>query len=226
MASPNSTFTELVASTLREHPSAIADNVSGNNALYTYLKKNNKITSVDGGLTIVRNLDYAENSTFQRYSGYDELNIQASDVLTAAEYSWVQSAVNVTASGQQIRQNSGSNQIFDLAKARIKNAMRTAANNMSIDLYSSGSLSNQMGGLGLIVSTAGTGTVGGIDSSTYSFWQNKYSEVSGTNTWSKSTIKGEMNKIWLTLNRGVDKPDLLVSSHDFYAAYWESLQDL
>jgi len=226
MTSPNSTFTELVTSTLREHPSAIADNVSGNNALYTYLKKNNKITSVDGGLTIVRNLDYAENSTFQRYSGYDELNIQASDVLTAAEYSWVQSAVNVTASGQQIRQNSGSNQIFDLAKARIKNAMRTAANNMSIDLYSSGSLSNQMGGLGLIVSTAGTGTVGGIDSSTYSFWQNKYSEVSGTNTWSKSTIKGEMNKIWLTLNRGVDKPDLLVSSHDFYAAYWESLQDL
>lgn len=104
--------------------------------------------------------------------------------------------------------------------------MRTAANNMSLDLYSSGSLTNQMGGLASIVSTAGTGTVGGIDSGTYTFWQNKFSEVAGTNTWSKSTIKGEMNKLWLPLNRGIDKPDLLVSSHDFYAAYWESLQDL
>lgn len=226
MPSPNSTFTELVTSTLREHPSAISDNVSGNNALYTYLKKKGKITTVDGGLTIVRNLDYAENSTFQRFSGYDELNIQASDVLTAAEYNWVQSCVNVTAAGDEIRKNSGSNQIFDLAKARIKNAMRTAANNMSIDMYSSGSLTNQMGGLGSLVSTAGTGTVGGIDSSTYTFWQNKFQEVAGTGTWSKSTIKGEMNKMWLTLNRGIDKPDLLISSHDFYAAYWESLQDL
>lgn len=97
---------------------------------------------------------------------------------------------------------------------------------MSLDLYSSGSLSNQMNGLGAIVSTAGTGTVGGIDSGTYTFWQNKFSEVAGTNTWSKSTIKGEMNKLWLQLNRGIDKPDMLISSHDFYAAYWESLQDL
>lgn len=225
MPSPNSTFTELVTSTLREHPSAVSDNVSGNNALYTYLKKKGKISVVDGGLTIVRNLDYAENTTFQRFSGYDELNIQASDVLTAAEYSWVQSAVNVTASGEEIRKNSGSNQIFDLAKARIKNAMRTAANNMSVDLYSSGSLSNQMGGLGSIVSTAGTGTVGGIDSGTYTFWANKFQEGAGTGQ-TKSTIKGEMNKMWLTLNRGIDKPDLLISSHDFYAMYWESLQDL
>lgn len=226
MTSPNSTFTELVTTTLREHPAEIADNISGNNALYRYLKTKNKIKTVDGGLTIVRPLDYAENATFQRFSGYDQLNIQASDVLTAAEYSWVQSCVNVTASGDELRKNSGGNQIVDLAKARIKNALRTAANNMSVDIYSSGSLSNQMGGLGSIISTAGTGTVGGIDSGTYTFWQNKYREISGTNAWSKTTLKGDMNALWMTLNRGTDKPDLLVSSHDFYAAYWEGLQDL
>ena len=221
MTSPNSTFTELVTTTLREHPAEIADNISGNNALYRYLKTKNKIKTVDGGLTIVRPLDYAENATFQRFSGYDQLNIQASDVLTAAEYSWVQSCVNVTASGDELRKNSGGNQIVDLAKARIKNALRTAANNMSVDIYSSGSLSNQMGGLGSIISTAGTGTVGGIDSGTYTFWQNKYREISGTNAWSKTTLKGDMNALWMTLNRGTDKPDLLVSSHDFYAAYWD-----
>lgn len=33
-----------------------------------------------------------------------------------------------------------------------------------------------------------------------------------------------MNALWLTLNRGADKPNLIVSTHDFYAAYEASLQ--
>lgn len=226
MASPNSTFTEMVTTTLRNHPTMVADNVSGHNALYSYLKSKGKIAVESGGYEIVRPLDYAENSTFQRYSGFDTLNISQSDVLTAAKYDWVQSAVNIVASGRELRMNSGKDQLINLTKARIKNAMRTAANNMSVDLYSSGALSNQMGGLAHIVSTDGTGTVGGINSATYTFWANKYQEMSGTGTWSKSTIKGEMNKLYMGLNRGADKPDLLIGSHDVFAAYWEALQDL
>lgn len=226
MASPNSTFTEIVTTTLREHPGVIADNVSGHNALYSRLKARGKIKKLDGGYEIVRPLDYAENSTFQRYSGYDTLNISASDVLSAAKYSWVQSAVNVTASGLELRQNSGKNQIVDLAKSRLKNAMRTAANNMSVDLYSSGSLTNQMGGLGHIIQSNGQGTVGGINSTTYTFWRNQFREISGTNTWTKSTIRDEMQALWISCVRGTDKPDLLVSTNDFYSAYWGGLTDL
>ena len=223
MASPNSTFTEIVTTTLREHPNVIADNVSDHNALYRRLKSRGKIKKLDGGYEIVRPLDYAENATFQRYSGFDTLNINASDVLSAAKYAWVQSAVNVVASGLELRQNSGKNQIIDLAAARVKNAMRTASNNMSVDLYSSGALSNQMGGLAHIITTDGTGTVGGIVSGTYTFWKNKFTE---TGTPSKTTIKGDMNTLWLQLVRGTDKPDLIVSTHDFYNYFWESLQDL
>ncbi len=226
MPSPNATFTEIVTTTLRNHPSEIADNVSANNALYRWLQRKGKIRRLDGGYEIIRPLDYAENATYQRYSGYDTLNVQASDVLSAARYPWVQAAVHVTASGFELRVNSGRNQIIDLAEARVTNAMRTAANNMSLDIYSNGSLANQMGGLAHIVQTNGVGTVGGIDSSTFPFWQNKFREIAGTNAWSKSTIKGEMNALWLSLVRQTDKPDLIVSTHDFYAAYWESLQDL
>lgn len=226
MASPNSTFTELVTTTLRNHATDVADNVSNNNALYSYLKKKNKIKVKSGGTKIAVPLDYAENSTFQRYSGFDQLTIQQSDVLTAAEYDWVQSAVHVVASGREIRMNNGKEAMIDLVKARTKNAMRTAANNMSVDIYSSGSLTNQMGGLGHLVSTDGTGTVGGIVAGTYTFWKNKFREMTGTNAWSKTTIKGDMNALYMDLCRGVDRPDLIISSHDFFAAYWESLQDL
>lgn len=226
MASPNTVFTEMVTTTLRNHPSEVADNVSKHNALYRRLRDRNKIKKLSGGYEIVRPLDYAENATYQRYSGYDTLNVSASDVLSAAKFDWVQAAVHVTASGRELRMNNGKEQIIDLASSRTRNAMRTAANNMSLDLYSDGSLANQMGGLANIIQNAGTGTVGGINSSTYTFWQNKFLEITGTNTWTKSTIKGFMNTIWLTLVRGTDKPDLVVSTHDFFSAYWESLQDL
>ena len=226
MASPNSTFTELVSTTLRNHPNEVADNVSTHNALYRYLKDKGQIKTLSGGTEIVRPLDYQNNSTYQRFSGYDTLNVNASNVITAAKYDWVQAAVHVTASGDELRKNSGKEQIIDLSQARLKNAMRTAANNMSIDLFSSGSLTNQMGGLGALVTSDGTGTVGGINSSTYTFWANQYREMSGTSTWSKSTIKGDMNAMWLTVVRGSDSPNLIISTNDFYAAYWESLQDL
>jgi hypothetical protein len=224
MPSPNATFTELVTSTLRNHPSEISDNVSTNNALWRYLKRKGKIDLEDGGYEIVRNLDYANNSTYQRYSGYDTLNIGASEVLSAAKFDWMQAAVNVTASGRELRSNSGDNAIFNLSKARLKNAVRTAANYMSIDVYSDGALTNQMGGLASIIQTNGQGTVGGINSTTYTFWRNQFYEC--PTAPSKTTIKTHMNTLYLRQVRGADKPDLIVSSHDFFSFYWESLQDL
>jgi hypothetical protein len=221
MASPNSIFTELVTTTLRAHPTEISDNVSQHNALYRRLKTNGKIKKLSGGYEIVRPLDYAENATYQRYSGYDALDIGASDVLSAAKFDWVQAAVHVTASGRELRMNSGKEQLIDLAAARTKNAMRTAANNMSLDLYSSGSLTNQMGGLGTIIQTAGTGTVGGINSSTYTFWQNQFTEMSGTNAY--GGIRADMMKLWLNCARGADQTDLIVATQDLYQAFWESL---
>lgn len=226
MASPNSVFTEMVTTTLREHPSAIADNVSDHNALYNRLTKKGRVQkALDGGYEIVEPLEYAENATYTRYSGYDPLNIAGSDVFSAAKYDWVQAAVAVTASGRELRMNSGKNRIIDLMKARTKNAMKTAANNMSIDLYSSGALTNQLGGLAHIIQTDGQGTVGGIDSSTYTFWMNKYREMTGSGAYTKSTIKADMKQQWLQQVRGTDKPDLIVSTHDFYSLYWENLDD-
>lgn len=226
MPSPNSTFTELVTTTLREHPSEISDNVSAHNALYNRLNKKSKVKkALSGGTKIVEPLDYAENGTFQRYFGGDTLNIQASDVLSAAEFDWVQSAISIVATGRELRINSGKNQIIDLMKARTKNAIRTASNNMSIDMYSTGALSNQMGGLGHIIQTDGNGTVGGIVASTYTFWKNKFKEATGTGP-SYTDLKQDMLTLWLSMVRGTDKPDLIVSTHDLYTVYWDQLSDL
>lgn len=226
MASPNATFTELVSTTWRNHSKDVKDNISRNNVLYARMMKKGNMRLEDGGLTIAQPLDYNANGTYQRYSGYDLLNIQQSDVITAAEFQWRQIAMNVVASGLELRTNSGSNQIVKLAKARIKNAMRTFKNNFSYDLYADGTLPNQINGLQAIVADAGTGVVGGIDSSLWTFWQNAVQSAAaplqggGAVTVSSTTIETSlMLPLWLNQVRGDDKPDLIVASNDYFSFY-------
>lgn len=230
MASPNSTFTELVSTTFRKHSKDIKDNVSKNNALIRRLMKKGQYRREDGGLTIATPLDYANNSTYQRYSDWDVLNISQSDVISAAEYQWRQIAINVVASGRELRINSGDSRIINLAKARVKNALRTFKNNFSSDAYSDGTLTNQINGLQALIADAGTGTVGGIDSSTWTFWQNAVQSAAapmqggGAVTVSATTIEGGiMLPMWLNQVRGDDAPDLLIFSNDWYS-FFESSQ--
>lgn len=225
MASPNAIFTELVTTTYRKHRKEIKDNVSKNNALLRRIYDKGQTRKEDGGLTIVAPLDYAENQTYQRYSGYDVLNVGASDVLSAAEYQWRQIAINVVASGLELRTNSGDTRIINLVKARLKNAMRTFKNNFSADVYSAGTLPNQINGLQALVADSGQGTVGGIDANTWTFWRNKVQSAAaplqggGAIVVSDTTIESLMLPLWLELTRGDDQPDLIVMSNEYFSFY-------
>jgi len=232
MAIPSSVFTEMVSTTLRNAATDVADNVSNNNALLNVLKKKGKIKNLGGGYEIQIPLEYAENDTYQRYGGYETLNTDASDVVTSAKYDWAQIALHVVSSGRELRQNAGKEQMINLVKTKKANALKTAANNFSVDLYSDGTLSNQIGGLANIIQKAGTGTVGGIDSSTFTFWKNQFKEMTGTNIPATPTeanslsMRADMNQLWLSQVRGADKPDLIVMSHDMYSLYEIGQQQL
>lgn len=231
MAIPSTVFTEMVTTTLRHSGTKVADNVSEHNALLNVMKRKNKIKTYAGGYEIQEPLEYAENATYQRYTGYEQLNTGASDVLTSAKYEWQQIALHVTASGRELRMNSGKDALINLKDARVNNAMNTAANNMSIDIYSDGSLSNQIGGLGNLIQTNGQGTVGGINAGTYTFWRNQFKEMTSTNgatvksAAEAATLLGDMNDLWLSTVRGKDKPDLIVATHDMYSLFEIGLQE-
>lgn len=226
MATPSSVFTELVTTTLRNTASEIADNMSDHNGLSRKLKEKKKFMTLDGGTEIQVPLEYGENSTYQRYTGYDALNTNASDVLTSAKYDWAQVAIHVVSSGRELRINSGKEQMFNLARTKKKNAYKSAANNFSVDLYSDGALTNQIGGLSHIIQSNGQGTVGGVDSGTWTFWRNQFREIASSNAYTKDTILGEFNAMWLLTTRGADNTDLIVLSHDFYTVFEASQQQL
>ena len=226
MASPN--LSEIVTTTIRNRSRKLADNVSNNNALLMRLKERGNSKPFGGGRNIVQELEYAENSTYKRYSGYEVLDISPSNVFTAAEFEIKQAAVAVSISGLEQIQNSGKEQMIDLLESRIKNAERTMYNNMSTDVYSDGTADGgkQIGGLQLLISDAPTsGTVGGIDRATYSFWQNGLYDFSVESvTPSSTTIQSAMNTLYLRIARGADRPDLIVADNVYFEYYWSSLQ--
>jgi hypothetical protein len=231
LQNPSSTLTEIVTTTLRNRTGKLADNVTKNNALLYRLRRRGNVKTVSGGRTIVQELEYAENGTFKRYSGYEALNISPSDVFTGAEFNYAQAAVAISISGLEQLQNSGEEAIIDLLESRIKNAEKTLVNNIALDCYSDGTADGgrQIGGLALLVSsTPTTGVVGGIDASTTigAFWRNiAFSSVTdGGAAATSANIQSYMNRVYLQLIRGTDKPDLIVADNNYYRLYLESLQ--
>ena len=225
-------WSELASTTYRNHSKQVADQVTKHNALFRRLSEKGKIRLEDGGLSIVMPLDYAANSTYQRYSGFDVLNINAVDVLTAAEYPWRQVAVNVAASGLEIRTNSGVNRIVNFTKAKIRNAMHSMSNGLSVDLYSDGTAANQINGIQAVIADTGTGTVGGINAATFPFWQNVVQSAAapiqggGAITPSATTIESLMLQAWIKTTRGTDMPDMIVMSDDYFSFFEQSQTSL
>jgi hypothetical protein len=228
MASPN--LNEITTTTLRNRSGKLADGVTKNNALLLRLSKKGKMKPVTGGRTIVQEIEYQENSTYKRYAGYDVLNINPSDVMTAAEFNYAQAAVAVSISGLEQLQNSGEWQVIDLLESRIGNAERTMRNNISLDCYSNGTAdgSKQIGGLQLIVADTPTNVVGGIDGNTWSWWKNVVfdSTTDGGAAATSANIQSYMNRVYLQLVRGSDAPDLIIADNNYYRLYLESLQTI
>ncbi len=231
MALPSDTFTEMVTTSNRFWGQTVVDNVSAHNALIRRLTERGKIKSMSGGYEIALPISYQENSTFQRIAGYENLNVGASDVLTSAKYPVRFYGIFVTASEKELLMNSGKEQMFDLVEQRLDVARKTAQNNMSIDVYSTGALTEQINGIGNLIQTNGQGTVGGIDSATWTQWRNKFREVTGTNTAASPSVanaasfKADMNALYMSCTRGTDMPDLIVFTHDFFALYEVGEQD-
>lgn len=149
--------------------------------------------------------------------------------MTGAEFDFKQAAVAVSMSGLEELQNSGKEQVIDMLSSRIKNAEKTITNNIAADCFSDGTADGgrQIGGLQLLVSaTPTTGTVGGINAATWSFWQNvAYGAVTNGGAAATSVnIQKYMNALAIKLTRGTDSPDLIVADDNFYNLYLQSLQ--
>ncbi len=227
MAIPSSSYTEIVSTTIDNYRSKMADNVLEHNPLLARLKRKGNADPASGGVKLLENLMYSENSTFKWYNGLELLDISQTDVLTSASFDWKQANANVVIDGLEKMQNSSSEAKHSLIKARISVAEKTMANNIADGLFLSNTENDgkSIGGLQhLVADDPTTGTIGGIDAATYTFWRNQNYDFSDEAvTPGTTTIQHAMNVVKLNTMRGRDQVDMIVAGNTYFLFYLESL---
>ena len=212
----NSNFDAILSTTLANYQPQLVDNIFTATVLLDHLNSRGRVVTEEGGTSIVEPLLYAANDTVGSYSGYDTIDLTPQEGISAAQYNWKQMAVSIAISGIEEAKNRGTEAIIKLLNAKIMQAEMSIKESLNDMLYAStvGNGGKDFQGLGLIIDA--TGTVGGIDPASNSWWAS-YEE----NT-SAALTQAQMATAYNTASRGNDVPDMIVTTQVLFSKY-ESL---
>ena len=229
MASPN--LSDIISTTIQSRSGALADNVTKNHALLSKLRARGNVKTVSGGNVIMQEIMYNDPNTANAgsYSGYDTIDITPNSPISAAQFDLKQYAGAVSISGLEQLQNAGKERIIDLLESRVQIAEAQLLDKISAGIYADGTGNSGKEITGLqaaVTATPGSGTYGGINRATWSFWRNVAFDATtdGGAAASAANIQSYMNRVAIQLVRGTDRPDIIVAGNDYYRYYLESLQ--
>ena len=233
MAFANSSISDIIATNIQSRSGELADNVTNNNALLRRLKTRGNVKTFSGGNVILEEIMYNDATTnnTNSYSGYEVLNVSQNSPISAAQFSITQYASAISISGLEMIQNSGKEAIIDLLDGRMNVAEAQLDNRIGGDIYldGTGNAGKNLTGLGAAVpDNPATGTYGGIDRGTWTFWRSvSYSgTTNGGSAVSATNIQAYMDSVAVQLIRGTDKPDLIVADNNYYKFYLQSMQSI
>lgn len=204
----------ILSTTLKKYRKTLTDNIHKSNAVWLKLKEDGALKIEDGGERIVEPLMYGKNTTAGSYDGYEALDTTPQAGIDSAEYNWKQYSASISISGKEERQNTGTSKIIKLLEAKITQAEMSLMESLSEGLFSdgTGNASKDLTGLAAMVSSSGT--YGGINSATYTWWQASVSDSSTALTL--GDIRTYFNNASIG---GRDMPNLIVTSQALFEKY-------
>jgi hypothetical protein len=231
MADPNSEYSQAFSSAIANYRDSAADDVTNNNAFLSILKEKGNSDPADGGVELTEQVLYNEVASSGWYTGSELLDVQATDVLTSANYAWKQFYSNIVQDGLEDIQNAGQSRILNLIEAKIKAGMATCHNAIGTALFNSNTENSgkALGGLQHLVSDVpATPIVGGIDASVSSnaFWRNYLMDPSENGGLSPdaTTILQILNIAFLNTDRGNDQVDTVLLGTTYFNFFESALQ--
>lgn len=208
-------YDALLSTTLANYQKRLTDNIFQDRVLTWYLE-DKAATKLRGGTKIVEPLIYDDNSTFGSYSGYDTISLTPQDGLSAAEFDWKQLAVSIAISGIEEAKNAGEEAVLDLLDAKVMQAEETAKEGLNTMLFGDGTGNSGKNFMGLAGIVESGNTIGGIDSSTYTWWRSYEENTAGALT------EAQMRTAYNTVSKGNDTPDMILTTQTLFEKY-ESL---
>jgi len=190
------------------------DNIFDSTPLLSKIMASGSYKAQNGGTQIEIPLNYAAG-TGGWYSGADTLSTDDVENITNAIYSWKSCYSAITITKEDELKNSGNMAVLSLLASKSEIAKKTIKDKIATGLYNAGTDAKAIVGLRDIV--AQDQVVGGIDQSSYSWWQAQIS------TDTTLTLSG-MNSLFQDCSLDGEQPGLIVGTKANYNRYYNLLQ--
>ena len=214
--------------TMRAKRKELTDNFFDAYPTLDMFRQGNALVTDNGGKEIQADIMYAGNSA-QYFSGYDVLNTDAVDGITAAFYPFRYAAVPITINFTEEQENRKRDAAMSLLEAKTRQSMLTLRDQINTSLYSAQTGKAPLGFQDIIADAPGTTptTLGGITVSGNTWWKNKAEDASGDTSF--KTITGtnfyegmiRMANLWNSTSEGNEQPTNIFTTNSIYASFEE-----
>ena len=214
--------------TMRAKRKELTDNFFDAYPTLDMFRSGGALVTDNGGKEVQADLVYASNSA-QYFSGYDVLNTDAVDGITAAFYPFRYAAVPITINYTEEMENRKSDSAMKLLAAKTEQSMLTLRDQINASIYSAQTGKAPLGFQDIIADAPGSSptSLGGITVSSNSWWQNKANNA--TSDTSFQTIVNtnfyqgmiRMSTLWNDVSEGNEQPTNIFTTNGIYADYEE-----
>lgn len=213
---------ELLSTSLVNMIPGIRDNVFKSNPVlnWLYQGKNGGKQRKKGGVALSHAEMYGKNTTAQSYQRYDMLDTTPQDGLTRDQWLWAQYAATITIDGFSERvANAGDSKLEDILEAKKLQAEESLNLLLEQHIFQASPGSKDISSLATIV--ASSGTVGGINGTTYSWWAAQQT-ASGSFA---AQGRADLTALWNTISviNPIGGPEMIVSDQASFQYYESSL---
>jgi hypothetical protein len=193
----------------------------------TYRLYQKGIKRESGGRWIGYQLLYGQNSTVKTIGIGGAVDVVNDELITTAKDDWKWLIANVIRYFGEDTMNQGKQQIMNMVQAKLKVCELSLVDALETMLIRGpGSLTaagTDLNGLCTFITQDGTGSPGGIDASTYTWWKNQFTDATNTTV---ATIMADVQALYNTCSIGNDHPTLLLGTQLMYEFYERRLQNI
>lgn len=216
-----STWNEILSTTMHNVRKSMTDNIFDTRPLLNFFKSNGRLRTINGGISIVEPLLYAEGEA-DSYAEWDQLDVTPKNTVTAAQFDWKLLYATIAISGLEEAQNNGKEQIINLLEAKIMQAeetLKSRLNGMLFGTYTSGTAANDFNGLPELIDD--TTAIGGIDPATEAWWKSDETVVGAVDA---AGLEAALRTAYLgTSDAGPDTVDAIFTNAYGFGFYESTL---
>jgi hypothetical protein len=237
-ASTSFDWDNITTTTLNNTREKRHDAIFRKSVILAKMNANGKRETIDGGVKLVRAVEYAVNGTIESVEGYDPVNLTPQQHLTSLEENLKEVVGSVTISRREERQNSGRAAIINLLASKIENLDRSFSQRMNEFLLAPSGTTLTAGNSGkdplpvteILPKDETTGTIHNISRASNTWWRHKTQVSPSKNNAAAGAVsladhKNDLRNFYNDNTKHEGGPtDLIVCTQEWAEKYEESLE--